>query len=95
MGSFKVFIFLTFFGEMAMVEERTGLAAALSIKIPEQVNWAARRGEQSWSGNKLDCLVSILNAHAGGQPVRFSLSLHFELTGYNGTVRSTDAKREG
>lgn len=65
-----------------------GLTAAVSIKVPEQVSWAARCGEESWNGHDLGEFVECLGTHSSGEPIALSLSLIFELNGHNGTVRS-------
>ena len=64
------------------------VAASLAFKVPQRVGWSVQRGDQSWTGGDLAALADCLLQEASGQSVTFSLSLIFELTGNEGTVRS-------
>jgi|GEM_PF-2275725 len=70
-----------------MTDGTKGLTAAVSIKVPEQVSWAARRGEESWNGHDLSEFVECLDTQSSGEPITLSLTLIFELNGHNGTVQ--------
>lgn len=62
--------------------------AALTFKAPQKVGWSVQRGEQSWTGSELSELVDCLAEEARNKSLTLSLSLIFELTGSEGTVRS-------
>lgn len=63
------------------------ITAALTFKVPQKAGWSVRRGEQSWTGSELDTLVNCLAQQTKSQSTTLSLSLIFELTGGDGTVR--------
>ena len=65
----------------------SAITAALTFKVPQKVGWSVQREDQSWTGNALGGLVDCL-AEEGNKPKTVSLSLIFELDGYDGTVRS-------
>ena len=63
------------------------VTAALTFKVPQKVGWSVQSGDQSWTGSELVDLVDCL-AHEGKRPMTLSLSLIFELSRSDGTVRS-------
>ena len=65
------------------------VTAALTFKVPEKLGWSVQCADQSWTGNELSTLVDCLAQETGNQPVTLSLSLIVELTGNEGTVRSS------
>lgn len=64
------------------------VTAALTIKVPQRIGWSVQRGDQSWTGGNLTALTECLQQQANDKPVTFSLSLIFELTENEGSVRS-------
>ena len=63
------------------------VTAALTFKVPQKVGWSVQHGDRSWAGKELSGLVDCL-AKEEGRPVTLSLSLIFELSGNDGTVRA-------
>ena len=63
------------------------VSAALTFKVPKQIGWSIQREDQSWTGTELSTLVDCLVQETNNQTITLSLSLIFELTGRNGTVR--------
>lgn len=63
------------------------MTAALTFNVPQNVGWSVQRDNQSWTGNELLGLVDCLAQEVGGHSATLSLSLIFELTGGDGTVR--------
>ena len=63
--------------------------AALTFKVPQKVGWSVQHGDQSWTGSELLGLVDCLTQERRGQSITLSVSLIFELTGNEGTVRSS------
>ena len=64
------------------------VTAALTFKVPQKVGWSVQRGDHSWTGSDLAELVDCLAQKAESRSVTLSLSLIFELTGNDETVRS-------
>ena len=64
------------------------IAAALTFKVPQKVGWSVQSNDQSWTGNELLGPINCLAQEASEQTITLSLSLIFELTGGDGTVRS-------
>lgn len=65
------------------------VTAALTFKAPQKVGWSVQLEDQSWTGNELATLVGCLNHEMSNKSLILSLSLIFELTGNEGTVRSS------
>ena len=65
------------------------VTAALTFKVPQKVGWSVQSNDQSWTGDELLGLVDCLAAEGRGQSMTLSLSLIFELTGNDGSVRSS------
>jgi len=65
------------------------VTAALTFKVPQKIGWSIQREGQSWTGSELIGLVDCLAIEGRGRSVTLSLSLIFELTGNEGTVRSS------
>ena len=63
------------------------ITAALTFKVPQKIGWSVQSNGQSWTGTELAALVDCLDQDARGGPLILSLSLIFELTGNEGTVR--------
>lgn len=64
------------------------VTATLTFKVPQNVGWSIQRTDQSWAGDELAELVDCL-AKESGRQITLSVSLIFELTGNEGTVRSS------
>ena len=64
------------------------MTAALTFNVPQKVGWSVQSNNQSWAGNELLGLVDCLNRETCSKPLTLSVSLIFELTGNEGTVRS-------
>lgn len=65
------------------------LAAAITMKMPEQLSWAIQAEDHSWTGKDLRSFLNCIGERAHG-PATLSISLLFELTGNTGAVRSGD-----
>jgi len=63
------------------------VTAALTFKVPQKLGWSVQHGKQSWTGKELEGLMACL-ANEQGEPMTLSLSLIFELSGNEGTVRT-------
>ena len=63
------------------------VTAALTFRVPQKIGWSVQCDDQSWTGHKLTDLLDFLTQEARRCPVTLSLSLIFELTGDDGTVR--------
>jgi hypothetical protein len=76
--------------ETAMSEtSENQFTAALTFKVPEKLGLSVQRGDQSWTGGDLAALADCLLQEARNEPMTLSLSIIFELTGGEGTVRSS------
>lgn len=71
------------------------ITAALTFKVPQKVGWSVQCADQSWTGSELLGLIDCLAQERRSQSVTLSLSLIFELTGGNETVRSTSENPGG
>ena len=65
------------------------VTAALTFKVPQKIGWSVQHENQSWTGNELAELMNCVARETRNQAVTLSLSLIFELTGGDGTVRSS------
>ena len=65
------------------------VTAALTFKVPKKLGWSVQRGDQSWTGGEFAALANCLAQEAKDGPMTLSLSMIFELTGNEGTVRSS------
>jgi|LGOV01.1.fsa_nt_gb hypothetical protein len=65
------------------------ITAALTFEVPQKVGWSVQTNDQSWAGNELLGLIECLAQETRNNPITLSLSLIFELTGSEGTVRSS------
>ena len=63
------------------------VTAALTFKVPQNVGWSVQRGDQSWTGGEFAALANCLAHEAKDGLMTLSLSIIFELTGNEGTVR--------
>lgn len=73
----------------------SAVTAALTFKVPQKVGWSVQHEKQSWTGSELVGLVKCLAHEARDKSLTLSLTLIFELTGGEGTVRSPLEKPEG
>jgi len=64
------------------------VTAALTFNVPQKVGWSVQRGDGSWTGRELSDLLDCLAQEGRHRTVTLSLSLIFELTWNEGTVRS-------
>tara|TARA_R110002095_G_scaffold63382_1_gene53489 strand:+ start:360 stop:605 length:246 start_codon:yes stop_codon:yes gene_type:complete len=71
------------------------VTAALTFKVPQKVGWSVQRGTQSWAGKNLAGLSDCMAQVGKGDPVTFSISIIFELTGNEETVRSAQGMPPG
>ena len=62
------------------------VTAALTFKVPEKVGWSVQSGDQFWTDKELVGLVECLTQE-GSRPVTLSLSVVFELDGYDGAAK--------
>ncbi|UPH71728.1 hypothetical protein LGT41_0002605 [Abyssibius alkaniclasticus] len=69
--------------------------AALTFRVPQKVGWSVQRGTQSWTGEHLAGLSDCMAQVEKGDPVTLSISLIFELTGNEETVRSAQGMPPG
>jgi len=69
-------------------ETGSRVTAALTFKVPQKIGWSVQCEDQSWNGNELHGLIDCLADKSQNNPITLSLSLIFELTGNEGTVRS-------
>ena len=79
---------------MSEISENT-VTAALTFKIPENLGWSVQCNDQSWTGNEFAGLVDCLAQETRNKSITLSLSLIFELTGNEGTVRSSTGTPPG
>lgn len=71
------------------------VTAALTFKVPQKVGWSVQSNDQSWTGTELATLAECLAQETRDKPLTLSLSLIFELTGNEGTVRSATGTPPG
>ena len=71
------------------------VTAALTFKVPQKVSWAIQSLDNSWTGTELAELVECLTQETRNRALTLSLSLIFELTGHDGTVRSSSGTPPG
>ena len=69
-------------------EHEQEVTAALTFKVPKKIGWSVQHEDMSWRRKELSGLVDCLARESGG-PMTLSLSMIFELTGNDGTLRST------
>ena len=65
------------------------VTVALTFRVPQKIGWSVQRGAQSWSGKHLAGLSDCMGQVGKGDPVTLSISLILELTGNEGTARSS------
>lgn len=73
----------------------SAVTAALTFKVPQKVGWSVQSKDQSWTGGTLDGLTDCLAKDAGNNSLILSLSLIFESTENEGTVRSSSGILSG
>ena len=64
------------------------ITTALTFKVPQKVGWSVQCGDHSWAGTELAELADCLAQETHNKSLTLSLSVIFELTGNEGTVRS-------
>ena len=71
------------------------VTAALTFKVPQKVGWSVQCNDLSWIGDELLALLDCLAQQPRNKSLTLSVSLIFELTRNEGTVRSSSGIPRG